>query len=169
MHVSKVVSRRGEKEYVSWLVRRSFRDGDKVRHETLANLSALPPATIEAVRASLSGKTLVAAGDGLRTVRSLPHGQVAAVWAQAKALGLPGLLGPAGRSRDLAMALIVSRVVAPAPKLATTTTTVTITNEGRKAVRPSTKTPFAVVYVRRRYPSRDWLGRLLHSRDATHD
>jgi Transposase DDE domain len=119
MHVSKVVSRRGEKEYVSWLVRRSFREGDKVRHETLANLSALPAAAIEAVRASLAGKTLVAAGDELRTVRSLPHGHVAAVWAQAKALGLPAVLGPAGRSRDLAMALIVSRVVAPAPKLAT--------------------------------------------------
>jgi hypothetical protein len=119
MHVSKVVSRRGEKEYVSWLVRRSFRDGGKVRHETLANLSALPQPAIEAVRASLSGKTLVAAGDGLRTVRSLPHGHVAAVWAQAKAVGLPALLGPAGRARDLAMALIVSRVVAPAPKLAT--------------------------------------------------
>lgn len=119
MHVSKVVSRRGEREYVSWLVRRSFRDGGKVRHETLANLSALPPAAIEAVRASLAGKTLVAAGDGLRTVRSLPHGHVAAVWAQAKALGLPGLLGAAGRSRDLAMALIVCRVVAPATKLST--------------------------------------------------
>jgi hypothetical protein len=119
MHVSKVVSRRGEKEYVSWLVRRSFREGDKVRHETLANLSALPAAAIEAVRASLAGKTLVAAGDGLRTVRSLPHGHVAAVWAAAKLLGLPALLGPAGRARDLAMALIVSRVVAPAPKLST--------------------------------------------------
>jgi hypothetical protein len=119
MHVSKVVSRRGEKEYVSWLVRRSFREGDKVRHETLANLSALPEPAIEAVRASLAGKTLVAAGDELRVVRSLPHGHVAAVWAQAKALGLPALLGPAGRARDLAMALIVSRVVAPAPKLAT--------------------------------------------------
>jgi hypothetical protein len=119
MHVSKVVSRRGEKEYVSWLVRRSFRDGGKVRHETLANLSALPEATIEAVRASLSGKTLVAAGDDLRIVRSLPHGHVAAVWAQAKVLGLPAMLGPAGRSRDLAMAVIISRVVAPAPKLAT--------------------------------------------------
>src|SRR3954468_21874030 len=102
MHVSKVVSRRGEKEYVSWLVRRSFRDGGKVRHETLANLSALPPAAIEAVRASLAGKTLVAAGDELctqvRTVRSLPHGHVAAVWAAAKAVGLPALLGPTGRS-----------------------------------------------------------------------
>jgi hypothetical protein len=119
MHVSKVVSRRGDREYVSWLVRRSFREDGKVRHETLANLSALPPAAIEAVRACLSGQTLVAAGDGLRTVRSLPHGHVAAVWAQAKALGLPALLGPAGRSRDLAMALIVSRVVAPATKLST--------------------------------------------------
>jgi hypothetical protein len=119
MHVSKVVSRRGEKEYVSWLVRRSFREGDKVRHETLANLSALPPAAIEAVRASLAGKALVAAGDQVRTVRSLPHGHVAAVWAQAKTLGLPALLGPAGRSRDLALALIISRVVAAAPKLAT--------------------------------------------------
>ncbi|WP_162907614.1 hypothetical protein [Allorhizocola rhizosphaerae] len=88
MHVSKIVSRRGEREYVSWLVRRSFREGGKVRHETLANLSALPEATIEAVRASLAGKTLVAAGKDLRVVRSLPHGHVAAVWAQAKASAL---------------------------------------------------------------------------------
>jgi hypothetical protein len=119
MHVSKIVSRRADREYVSYLVRRSFREGGKVCHETLANLSALPEATIEAVRASLAGKTLVAAGDGLRTVRSLPHGHVAAVWAQARALGLPALLGPAGRARDLVMALIVSRVLAPATKLAT--------------------------------------------------
>jgi hypothetical protein len=119
MHVSKIVSRRADREYVSYLVRRSFREGGKVRHETLANLSALPQAAIEAVRASLAGKRLVVAGDELRTVRSLPHGHVAAVWAQAKTLGLPTLLGPAGRARDLAMALIVSRVVAPAPKLAT--------------------------------------------------
>jgi Transposase DDE domain len=119
MHVSKIVSRRGEREYVSWLVRRSFREGGKVRHETLANLSALPEPAIEAVRACLSGKTLVTAGEDLRIVRALPHGHVAAVWAQAKALGLPALLGPAGRMRDLALALVISRVVAPAPKLAT--------------------------------------------------
>src|SRR3989440_12566186 len=110
MHVSKVVSRRGEKEYVSWLVRRSFRDDGKVRHETLANLSALPPAAIEAGRASLSGKALVAAGDGLRVVRSLPHGRVAGVGAEAEALGLPALLGPAGRAPGLAVAVILSPV-----------------------------------------------------------
>ena len=52
--------------------------------------------------------------------RSVPHGHVAAVHAQARALGLPGLLGPPGRDGDLALALIISRVVKPASKLATT-------------------------------------------------
>ena len=51
--------------------------------------------------------------------RSLPHGHVAAVWAQAHALGLPELLGPAGRMRDIALALLVARVVRPASKVAT--------------------------------------------------
>ena len=125
MHVAKVVGRytakSGERrEYVSHLLRRTYRDGAKVRHETLANLSALPMPAIEAVRASLAGKTLVEAGDYLEVTRSRPHGHVAAVAAQAKALGLPALLGPAGRHRDLALALIIARVVRPGSKLATT-------------------------------------------------
>jgi len=125
MHVSKVVKRQRlasgeEREYVSHLLRRSVRDGVKVRHETLANLSALPAPAIEAVKAALAGKTLLAAGDGWQVTRSLPHGHLAAVWAQAKALGLPALLGPAGRDRDLALGLIVSRVIRPGSKLATT-------------------------------------------------
>jgi hypothetical protein len=125
MHVSKVVKRQRlasgeEREYVSHLLRRSVRDGAKVRHETLANLSALPAPAIEAVKAALAGKTLLAAGDGLQVTRSLPHGHVAAVWAQAKALGFPALLGPAGRDRDLALGLIIARVCHPGSKLATT-------------------------------------------------
>src|SRR2546423_7682464 len=112
MHVSKVVSRRGEKEYVSWLVRRSFRDDGKVRHETLANLSALPPAAIEAVRASLAGKTLVAAGDELctqvRTVRSLPHGHVAAGGAAGQAGGAAPPVGSARRPPGPAGGVILS-------------------------------------------------------------
>ena len=109
-----------DREYVSHLLRRTYREDGKVRHETLGNISALPEATIELVKASLAGKTLVALGEDAVIERSLAHGHVAAVWAQAKALGLPGLLGPPGPQRDLAMALIVARVARPGSKLATT-------------------------------------------------
>jgi len=125
MHVATITNRRVDKsgqprEYVSQLLRRTYRDGSKVKHETLANLSPLPQAAIEAVRAALAGKTLVVAGEGLEVTGSQPHGHVAAVHAQAKALGLPALLGPAGRDRDIALALIIARVCRPASKLATT-------------------------------------------------
>src|ERR1019366_2163327 len=125
MHVAKITNRRVDKsgqprEYVSHLLRRTYRDGAAVKHETLANLSPLPDAAIEAVRAALAGKTLVVAGEGLEVTGSLPHGHVAAVHAQAKALGLPALLGPAGRDRDIALALFIARVCRPGSKLATT-------------------------------------------------
>jgi Transposase DDE domain len=124
MHVATVTSRQVDKagrqrEYQSHLVRRSFREDGKVKHQTLANITALPPAAIEAIRAILRGEQVLPAGQAMQITRSLPHGHVAAVWAQATALGLPGLLGPAGRYRDLAMALIIARVVHPASKLAT--------------------------------------------------
>jgi len=124
MHVAKVskkyVTRSGPRESVSYLLRRTYREGGKVKHETLANLSSLPEATVAAVRASLAGQVLVVAGQGVEVTRSLPHGHVAAVLAQAKALGLPALLGPPGRHRDLALGLIIARVVHPGSKLATT-------------------------------------------------
>ena len=125
MHVAKITTKRVDKsgqprEYISHLLRRTYRDGTRVKHETLANLTPLPQAAIDAVRASLAGKALVVAGEGLEVTGSRPHGHVAAVHAQAKALGLPGLLGPAGRERDIALALIIARVCRPGSKLATT-------------------------------------------------
>ncbi len=110
-----------ERVYESVLLRRTFRDGGKVKHETLANLGALPDAAVEALEATLKGQRLVPAGQAFTIVRSLPHGHVAAVAAMAHKLGLPALLGPACRERDLALALIVSRVVHPASKLSTLT------------------------------------------------
>src|SRR6266508_1015765 len=108
MHVAKVskkyATRAGvTRESVSYLLRRTYRDGGKVKHETLANLSALPQAALEAVRASLAGNWLVSADHAATVTRSLPHGHVAAVHAQARAL-----------------ALTVARVVRPGSKLATT-------------------------------------------------
>ena len=110
-----------ERVYETHLLRRSFREDGKVRNETVANLSHLPAAAITAVRSVLAGRDLVDAASVVSINRSVPHGHVAAVWAIAQKLGLPALLGPAGRMRDLALALIISRAVAPAPKLATLT------------------------------------------------
>jgi hypothetical protein len=105
--------------YERHLLRRSFRDGGKVRKETLANLSHLPPEAITAVRAVLAGKTLVDADAAFEVTRSLPHGHAAAVAAMARKLGFPALLGPPGPQRDLAYALVLSRVLRPASKLST--------------------------------------------------
>ncbi|HZD15282.1 MAG TPA: transposase [Pseudonocardiaceae bacterium] len=114
------MTKTGERRYYeSVYLRRSFRDGTKVRHETLANLSALPAEAVSAVEAVLAGVGLVPGGQAVRLGRALRHGDVAAVAAQARALGFPALLGPACRERDLVWALIVSRVVKPESKLAT--------------------------------------------------
>jgi hypothetical protein len=107
--------------YESVLVRRTYRDGARVRHETLANLSALPAEAVSAIEATLKGERLVPAGQAVTITAAAPHGHVAAVYAMAATLGLPALLGPAGRQRDLALALIISRVVQPGSKLSTLT------------------------------------------------
>src|SRR5580658_7328223 len=126
MHVARnrrtYVAKSGEQRvYESVLVRRTYREGGKVRHETLANLSALPAEAVAAIEATLKGQQLVPAGEAVTITGSLPHGHVAAVHAMAVKLGLPALLGPAGPQRDLAMALIISRVVNPGSKLSTLT------------------------------------------------
>jgi hypothetical protein len=109
-----------ERTYETHLLRRSFREDGKVRNETVANLSHLPGELIEVIRGSLAGESFVPASAAATVLRSRPHGHVAAVHAQAVALGLPALLGPVGRGRDLALALVIARVVAPRSKLATT-------------------------------------------------
>jgi hypothetical protein len=108
-----------ERTYERHLLRRSYREAGKVRKETLANLSHLPPQAIAAVRAVLAGKTLVEADGAVQVERALPHGHAAAVCAMARKLGFPALLGPPGPDRDLAYALIISRVLRPASKLST--------------------------------------------------
>ncbi len=121
-HVARKYQAKGgeSRESASHLLRRSYREGKRIRHETLGNVSALPAPALEALRASLAGKTLVVAGEGLAISRSLPYGHLAAAATMAKSLGLLELLGPACKERDIAYALILSRVVHPRPKLATT-------------------------------------------------
>ena len=102
------------------LLRESYRDGDRVKNRTLANLSDWPQERIETLRAALRGDKLVPAGEGMEIVRALPHGHVAAALGVARQIGLDDLL-PDGseRQRNLALALIVERLIDPAAKLAT--------------------------------------------------
>src|SRR3990172_2514414 len=123
MHVARVRHVQDEKEYVSVLLRQSYRVGRQVKHRTLASLTALPPAVIDAIERSLRGEHLVSAAAALRIVRSPPHGHVAAVLGTFRALGLEALLDRRpSRERDLAVALVVARLLAPCSKLATART-----------------------------------------------
>ncbi len=120
MHVARVRSVHGGKAYVSVLLRQSYREDGRVKHRTLASLTALPPSVIELIERSLRGERLVPADEALSIRRSLPHGHVAAVLGMTRALGLPGILDRRpSRARDLATALIAARLIAPASKLAT--------------------------------------------------
>ena len=120
MHVARVRSVHGGKEYVSVLLRQSYREDGKVKHRTLASLTALPAAVIDLIERSLKGERFLPAGEALSIRRSLPHGHVAAVLGMVRSLGLPALLDRRpSRSRDLAIALVAARLIAPASKLAT--------------------------------------------------
>ena len=107
--------------YTSHLLRRSYRDGGKVRHENLGNLSHLPIEIIEAIRAMLAGRRLVDLDEDFQIERSLGHGHVAAVLGVLRALDLERLIGRERcRERDLVVAMIVQRLIGPGSKLSAT-------------------------------------------------
>ena len=119
MHVVINERRSGDRTYRSTLLRRSYRQDGKVKKETLANLSHLPEEAIDAIRRVLRGETLMSIQDAFQIERSLPAGHVNAALAMARRLDLARLLDPRpSRERDLCMAMIVGRVIAPASKLA---------------------------------------------------
>src|SRR5713226_6408553 len=121
MHVVRIKRRHGDHEYETVLIRQSYRDGQTVKNRTLANLSALPAATVEVIRRSLAGEELISAHEAITITRSWPHGHVAAVLGTARKLRLEALLDPEpSRQRDLVLAMVVGRILQPASKLATT-------------------------------------------------
>lgn len=119
MHIAKVPNRNARP---SFLLRETYREDGKVKNRTLANLSKLPLERIETLRAALRGDPLAPIGEtGFEIRRSLPHGHVLAALATARRIGLDDLLPRRApqRRRDLALALIVARLLDPAAKLAT--------------------------------------------------
>jgi len=102
------------------LLRESSRQGHKIVKRTLANLSDWPAAQVDRLRRVLRGESLVSPSDALQIARSLPHGHVAAALGTLRRIGLEQTLARTrSPQRDLACAMIVARLLAPASKLAT--------------------------------------------------
>ncbi len=104
------------------LLRESFREGKKVKKRTLANLSSWPMVRVEALRQVLRGASFAAPAldAAFDIVRSRPHGHVAAILGMITRLRLADLLGPRReRVRDICVALVAARLLAPGSKLAT--------------------------------------------------
>ena len=118
MHID-IVPNRGARP--AYLLRESYRDGARVRKRTLANLSSLSDEQILAIRAVLRGEQLGPVAERFEAIASRAHGHVQAVAVAMQRLGLASLLASkACRERDLVLALVASRIVAPHTKLATT-------------------------------------------------
>ena len=121
-HVATTTKTYKGKVYETHLLRRTYREGGKVKHETLGNLSHLPPDLIDFIRRRLRGEPLPGEGPW-DIVRSFPHGHVAAILGSLRNLDLENVLSSRPcRERDLVVAMIVGRIVAPASKLATART-----------------------------------------------
>jgi len=110
MYIAKVPNR-GSPPAI--LLRESYREGGKVKNRTLANLSRWPEEKVDALAAVLKGRAITASLPGsFDVIRSLPHGQVAAVLGTLKNLGLEELIDHVpSRSRDLVVAMVVAQVI----------------------------------------------------------
>ncbi|MCA1679132.1 MAG: transposase, partial [Actinobacteria bacterium] len=121
VHVATIKRRYNDREYVSQVLRRSYREGGKVKHENLGNVSHLPPAALEALKRSLRGDVLVAADDQFEIVRSLPHGHALALLGILRALDLERLIArEPSRERALCVAMICQRLLDAGSKLSAT-------------------------------------------------
>jgi transposase len=120
-HVVTTTRKYKDRVYRTHLLRRSYREGGAVKNETLGNLSHLPDALVEIIRRSLRGETFVPLAQTFEISASRAHGHVQAVAAAMRRLGFAALVASKPcRERDLVLAMVAARILAPHTKLATT-------------------------------------------------
>lgn len=150
VHVATTTRRYKGKVYQSHLLRRTFRVGSQVKHETLGNISHLPPHLIELIRRCLAGDTFLPADSVFHIERSRPHGHVQAVLGSIRRLGLDSLLSSQPcPERNLVLAMVAERLLHPCSKLATTRLWHTSTLAGQLQVSEATEDDL--------YRALDWL------------
>jgi len=121
VHVATTSRKYKDKLYQTHLLRRTFRVGRQVKHETLGNISHLPDSLIDIIRRSLAGETFLPVAEAFEIQQSLPHGHVQAVLGTIRQLGLESLISSKRcRQRDLVVGMMAERLLHPGSKLATT-------------------------------------------------
>lgn len=149
-HVVTTKRRYKDQVYCTHLLRRSYREDGKVKNETLSNLSHLPEPLIDLIRRSLKGENFVSADQAFTISSSRAHGHVQAVSLAMQRLGFAGLLASKPcPERDLVAAMVASRIICPATKLATTRLWHTSTLAGEFGVADATEDDL--------YAAMDWL------------
>lgn len=150
MHVATTRREYKGKVYESHLLRRTYREDGKVKHETLANLSALPPAALAGLKLLLKGEELAPVSEVAETVSSRHHGHVRAVLTTMERLGFANMIASApSRERDLVVAMVAARILDPHSKLATARSWHTSTLPGELGVEDATEDEL--------YAAMDWL------------
>lgn len=110
MHVAKIQRGHGDRVYTSLLVRSNCREGGKVKHDTITNISRLPSHVVDVISRGPAGEPVGGLSDELTVQRSWAHGHVAAVLGTAQAMDLAATIDPKpSRQRDLAMGMIAAR------------------------------------------------------------
>ena len=118
VHVATITKKVGDKVYHSHLLRHSFREEGRVLNRTVANLSMLPDAAVEALRLALRGEVLAPVAEQIELAEVRPHGHVAAVVGTMRELGFDRIFATRkSREKDLAMALVAGRVLHAGSKL----------------------------------------------------
>ena len=118
VHVATITKKVGDKVYRSHLLRHSFREEGRVLNRTVANLSMLPDAAVEALRLALRGEVLAPVAEQIELAEVRPHGHVAAVVGTMRELGFDRIFATRkSREKDLAMVLVAGRVLHAGSKL----------------------------------------------------
>ena len=118
MYLDTVKNKQGDKTYTRYLLRESYREGKKVKHRTIANLSHCSPDEIEAVRLALKHKkqltglldvtTKTREGDTLK--QGLSVGAVWVIADIARQIGITAALGNTNEGK-LALWQVIARVI----------------------------------------------------------
>ena len=121
MHVEEGITRIGGREYRRVLIRDSYRDGNKVKHRTIANISKCSPAEIQAIKLALKYKEnltdyLIDRKD-IDTEQGLSVGAVYSLNKAAQDLDIVKALGNTEESKR-ALWMVLARLIEPGSRMA---------------------------------------------------